>query len=115
MSLTAGQKIAMVLVALNVLAGATAQLTSLFGANIASDIASVASLGGTILSGWIFIVTGQGNMVKQVADMPGVERISVNAMANQTLAQVATDPAQTKVGANTPDARATLQQTARGS
>jgi hypothetical protein len=115
MTLTLGQKIAMGSVTLGVLAGATAQLTPLVGPGVATDIASLASLLNTVLSGWIFIVTGQSNTVQQVAAMPGVERISVNANANPTLAAVATDPAQQKVGPTTPDVRSTLVNIAKAS
>lgn len=114
MNLTLGQKIAMALVLLNVLGGATAQLTPMLGSTIATDIATIASLFATVISGWMFIVTGQGSLVKQVADMPGVERVAVNAQANSTLAAVATDPAQRKVGPADPNLRTTLQDIAKG-
>lgn len=55
----------------------------------------------------------QANTVKEVAAMPGVERISVNAQANPTLAQVATDPTQPKVGATAPEVRNVLQEIAK--
>lgn len=61
------------------------------------------------------VTNTQAAQVTQVAAMPGVERISVNAQANSTLASVATDPTQTKVGATSPDVRATLQTIAKGS
>jgi hypothetical protein len=113
MTLTLGQKIAMGSVTLGVLAGATAQLTPLVGHVVATDIASMASLLNTVLSGWIFIVTGQANIVQQVAAMPGVERVAVNAQANPTLASVAVDPDQPKVGPASPEIRSTLVNTAR--
>ena len=97
MNLTLGQKIAMVSVLLGVLAGATAQLTPIFGSAVATSIASFASLANTIISGWIFILTGQTATLKQVAEMPGVEKITVNASANQALAQVAVDPTANKI------------------
>lgn len=57
----------------------------------------------------------QANLVKDVAAMPGVDKVVVNANANQALAQAATDADQPKVGAASPDVRATLIQTAKGS
>jgi hypothetical protein len=114
MNLTLGQKIAMALVALNAIAGATALLTPITGANIAAAIAGFSSLAATIVSGWMFIVTGQSNLVSQVAAMPGVTRIAVNEQASPALATVATDPNQPKVGATTPDVRQTLQTIAKG-
>lgn len=113
MNLTLGQKIAMLSVVLGVLAGATAQLTPLMGATAASSVASLASLINTVVSGWIFIVTGQSAMVKEVAAMPGIEPLKVNALANQNLAQVALDPAVNKV-APTESARAVVIETAKG-
>lgn len=56
----------------------------------------------------------QANTVAEVAAMPGVERIAVNAQANSTLAQAAVNPDQPKVGAVSPDVRATLQNIAKG-
>lgn len=108
MSLTLTQKVALASVTLSALAGATAQLTPLFGATVATDIASVAALGGTIVSGWIFVLTGQAATVSQVAAMPGVERITVNPQATPAVAQIATDPAQLKVGTKPEDRAAVV-------
>jgi hypothetical protein len=114
MNLTLTQKIALLMITLNALAGGTAQLTPLFGQQIATLIVSAAALANTIIGGWVFVLTGQQNIVKQVADMAGVERISVNENANQALAQVAVDPNQPKVGATAPAVRQVLQTTAVG-
>ncbi len=114
MNLTPAQIIALSISTLSVLAGATAQLTTLFGQMVAQDITTACSLIAAILGGWIAVLTGQTAVVKQVAALPGVERISVNAQANPTLAAVATDPGQAKVGATTPDVRAVLSETAKG-
>lgn len=128
--LTLAQKVALLLITLNVLAGGTAQLTVLFGQHTTLIITSICTLAGTIVGGWVFVLTGQQNLVntvgdlaksdasvqkslvRTVADMPGIERISVNAGANQALAQVATDPNQPKVGATAPDVREVLKETA---
>lgn len=113
LNLTPTQVVALVISTLSVLAGATAQLTTLFGQTTAQGITTACALGSAILGGWIAVLTGQGNLVRQVAAMPGVERISVNALANQTLAQVAVDPAQGKVEA-TASAEAAVNKTATG-
>jgi len=115
MNLTLGQKISMALVLLTVFGGATAQLTPILGAYASTTIATIASLLASIVSGWMFIITGQGNMVRDVAAMPGVTRVAVNEQASQALAQVATDPNQPKVGAISPEVRETLNATAKGS
>lgn len=130
MNLTLAQKVALLLITLNVLAGGTAQLTVLFGQHLTLIITAICTLTGTIVGGWVFVLTGQQNivnvvgdlaksnasvqqsLVKTVAEMPGVERISVNANANQALAQVAVDPNQPKVGATAPSVRQTLLETA---
>lgn len=114
MNLTPLQIIGIVLAINGALTGATAQLTDLFGAIVAKDIVSVASLGSAILGGIITAMSGQAAQVRNVAAMPGVERVSMNADASPALAQVAVDPTQPKVGASTPDARAALQATAKG-
>lgn len=131
-NLTLAQRVALLLITLNVLAGGTAQLTVLFGQHLTLIITSVCTLAGTIVGGWVFVLTGQQNLVntvgdlaksnpniqkslvRTVADMPGIERISINAGANQALAQVATDPGQPKVGATDSGVQNTLRETAKG-
>jgi hypothetical protein len=51
----------------------------------------------------------QGATLREVAAMPGVDRITVNAQANSTLAQEAISKDQPKIGAATPDVRQALQ------
>lgn len=114
LNLTPLQIIGIILAINGALTGATAQLTDLFGAVVAKDIVSVASLGSAILGGVITSMSGQASQIRNVASMPGVERISVNTTANQTLAQAATDPTQPKVGATTPQVREVLKDTAKG-
>ena len=108
MKLTPLQIIGIVLAVNGALTGATAQLTDLFGALVAKDIVSVASLGSAILGGVITAMSGIGSQISNVAALPGVDRISVNANATNGIAAAALDPAQSKVGPATPDVRATL-------
>lgn len=112
MNLTPLQIIGIILAVNGALTGATAQLTDLFGPLVAKDIVSVASLGSAILGGIITSISGQGAQIKNVLAMPGVERINVNAQANQTLAAIAIDPGVDKI-APTPAAMATVTQTAK--
>lgn len=130
MNLTLAQKVALLLITLNVLAGGTAQLTVLIGQGPTSLVTALCTLAGTIVGGWVFVLTGQQNLVnavgdlaksdatiqkslvKTVASMEGIERISINAGANQALAQVAVDPNQPRVGATTSDVREVLKTTA---
>src|SRR5690348_8050008 len=101
-------------VVVSVLMISTAQLTDLFGPTVAKSIVSSAAILNGILGGWVTLMSNQANLVKDVAAMPGVDRIQVNANASQALASVATDPAQPKVGGTTAATQATLQNTAKG-
>lgn len=111
MNLTPLQIIGIILAINGALTGATAQLTDLFGAIIAKDIVSVASLGSAILGGVITSMSGQATQIKNVLAMPGVQHIDVNAAANPTLATIAIDPANPKIAA-TPEAKAQVTATA---
>lgn len=114
LNLTPLQIIGIILVINGALIGSTAQLTDLMGASLAHTIVSIASLGNSILGGVVTMFSSQGQQVKNVAGMLGVERITVNAQANQTLAQVATDVAQPKIAATNPNVRDVLLDTAKG-
>jgi hypothetical protein len=111
-NLTPLQIIGIILAVNGALTGATAQLTDLFGAVVAKDIVSVASLGSAILGGIITSMSGQSSQIKSVLAMPGVERISVNSQANAALATIAVDPTIGKIGP-TPDAKADVAATAK--
>jgi hypothetical protein len=93
-----GMQIALIISAvLAGLTGAAAQLTDIFGPTVGKEIVSAAALINLILSSVLVPFTSQRSQVQSVAAMSGVERITVNSGANQTLAQLATDPAQEKV------------------
>ena len=113
MNLTPAQIIALSISTLSVLGGATAQLTTLFGQAVANDITTTCALLAAILGGWIAVLTGQASIVKQVAAMPGVDKITVNTQANQTLATLAVsnDASAAKVEAS-PAAEAAVTKTA---
>ncbi len=91
-----------------------ALLQTLFGQDLTLKIVAILGIANIVLGSVGAAVSGQANLVRDVAAMPGVERISVNPDASQALAQVATDPAQPKVGATTPSVREALKDTARG-
>lgn len=82
---------------ISVLMVSSAQLTDLLGPGIAKTIVTVAGLTNMLLQSITVALTSQGSTVKDVAAMQGVEKISVNAQANQTLSQIAMDPNQDKV------------------
>lgn len=91
-----------------------ALLQTLFGQDLTIKIVAVLGIGQIIVSGITTQLSNQANLVKDVAAMPGVEKVTVNATANQTLANVALDPAQQKVGAVSPQVREVLKDTAKG-
>jgi len=85
-----------------------ALMQTLFGQDLTIKIVAGLGIANIILSSVGAAVSGQSNLVSDVAAMPGVEHISVNANASPALASVATDPAQPKVGPASPDLRAGL-------
>lgn len=87
----------------------------LVGQDIALKMISVLGICQIIVSAINSNLTTQTNLVASVAAMPGVSKISVNEQANATLAQIATDPAQAKVGAVDASAREALKEIAKGS
>lgn len=113
MNLTNKQWLAIVMVILGVCTTSTAQMTELFGASAAKYVISLAGLVNTILAGVTAIISGQSSLVRDVAAMPGVERITVNEKANQSLAQVAVDPLANKI-APTNAAMDAVEATAKG-
>jgi hypothetical protein len=93
----------------SVLMVSTTQLTDLFGPGVTKTVVSIAGLSNMILSSVMAALTSQGSTVKDVLAMPGVEHVTVNAQATQTLAALAVDPAQDKIA---PMAHTTEQITA---
>ncbi len=112
MNLNQNQIIAIIIAVLSVLAGSTAQLTDLFGSGVAKTIISVATLGNTVLSSVLAVVSSQGSVIKQVLAMPGIQHVDVNAQANSTVATLAMDSAVDKISP-TPAAATQVAATAR--
>jgi len=113
MNLTRNQIIAITLAILGVLAGSATQLTDLFGPNVAKTAVTASSLVQTILASILAVMTGQTAQVKDVLAMPGVEKLTVNAAANQTLSAIAVDPKVDKISPATGDINA-VTETAKG-
>jgi hypothetical protein len=97
MNLNGKQLIAISIAILSVIAGGSAQLTTIFGQGYTQIIVAVATLGTTALSSILAVITSQGSQIKDVLAMPGVDKVSVNAAANQTLAAIAIDPSVNKI------------------
>lgn len=92
MNLTNKQWLGIIAAVLSGLVAGTAQLTDVFGAEVAKAVVSMASLASMMLNSIIVGISGQGSIVRDVAAMPGVEKITVNAAANTTLATIAAGP-----------------------
>lgn len=112
MSLTIQQKLAIGI-------GVTGAATSAFGA-LNSVMTPTQALIGTVIFGFITATLGVLNTVltsttaqiKTVTDMPGVDKIVVNAKATNGIAAAAVDPNQSKVGGSSPEVQATLRDKA---
>ena len=112
-NITLLQWVGIVLMINGVLSGSVGEMTDLLGQVWAKHVVSIAVMGSGVCGGLVTMFGGQGTQVKNVAAMPGVEAIKVNAMANSTLAAIATDPMQDKV-APTPQAETKVVATAKG-
>ncbi len=89
MTLTLKQMLAIVCAVLSALAVATSQMNDIFGPTLAKSIMAGAGILNTIFSSILAVITSQTQTVKDVQSMPGVEKITVNAQANSTLAGLA--------------------------
>ena len=113
------QKLALTIAILGVVGTASTQLTDIlspFGSlapSIVKEIVSLATFVSGILGTVLTFTTGQGQIIKQVQDMPGVEKIVVNSQANQTLASLAVDQTQSKIE-TLPSAVSAVTATAKG-
>jgi hypothetical protein len=85
----------------------------LFGDALALQIIAVLGIANIMLSSLDTALSGQAQLVRDVAAMPGVEKITVNAQANPTLAAVAVDQTVDKVSPTRQDMDV-VTQTARG-
>lgn len=111
MTLTLKQWLAIFAAVLSAVAVATTQMTEIFGPTLAKSIMGAAGLLATILNTVLAIITSQTGTIKDVQSMPGVDKITVNAQANSTLASMAVDPANQKIEA-TPGSAAAVGRTA---
>lgn len=90
-----------------------ALLNPLFGEALALKIVAGLGVFNLLLNSVGTALSGQAQLVKDVAAMPGVEKITVNHNANPTLASVAVDPTVDKVAPIRADMDI-VSQTARG-
>lgn len=109
LNITRNQFLSLLALGLSLLAAGGATLTQIFGAGLAGQIAAAAGFLSSFVNGAIVILTSQGQQVKDVAAMPGVQGVAVNAQANSTLATLAVDPAQGKIAASPKDIQAVAE------
>lgn len=109
MNITRNQWFAIAGVVLSALMTSTAFLTDTFGPGMAKAIIGSAGFANMILQGITTILSTQTQQVKDVAAMPGVERIAVNTQASAALAAVAVDTDQKKVGGVDAETQQTLK------
>lgn len=86
---------------------------TLLGQQVAIKLIAALGIMNIVVGSIGTAVSGQAQLVKDVAAMPGVERISINQNANPILAAVAVDPTQDKVAPTRADMDV-VAQTARG-
>lgn len=118
MNLNATKIVGILIVVVSVLAVSTTQLTTIFGQASADKIVALAIMLNAILGGVVTVIGGprpptQDQQVREVLEMPGVERIDVNEQANKTLASLAMDKTVNKIGP-TIGAAGAVAKTAKG-
>ena len=113
MSLTRNQWFLICGTILSAIVTSTAYFTDMFGPTAAKEIVGTAGFLNMILNGIGVAFSGQGQTIKDVLAMPGVDSMTVNRDANQTLASIAMDKTQDKI-APTVEAEAKVSQTAKG-
>lgn len=99
MNLNRGQLLSLGVAVLGVLVASTAQLNDLFGPGITKTIVSLSTLSMSIMSSINMALQGTSSQLAAVQDLPGVEKIVVNAKAGATLATMAVDPTNPKIEA----------------
>ena len=119
MNLTLTQKLGISIAMLGFVAGSATQLTDIFSPLgsiaplIVKEIVTLSGFVSGVLGIVLSFISGQANILKTVQAMPGVESITVNEKANQTLAALAVDPSQAKIDV-VPSAAAAVTQIAKG-
>lgn len=90
---------------------AGALFTSLFGETTTLKIIACLGLANIVLSSIGAVLAAPDSpstQIKNVAALPGVARVLVDATATNGVATAALDPAQPKIGAVSPEVRSTL-------
>lgn len=91
-----------------------ALMQTLFGQDLTIKIVAGLGIANIIISSIGTALSSQGSDIKSVLAMPGVEKLTVNSQANQTLASIAVDPMVNKI-APTQAAESAVIATAKGS
>lgn len=89
--------------------GGASQLGDLFIPAVGvKALLALATLANGFLGGLVTMFGNPGAMVRSVSNFDGVEPLKINARALPSVAAAAVDPAEHKIGATTPEVRATL-------
>lgn len=97
MNLTSKQWFQIISGSISSLITGAALLQTLVGQDLALKLVAILGIMNIVLSSIGAAISGQKNLVSDVAAMPGVERITVNTKASQALAQIATDINEPKI------------------
>lgn len=89
-----------------------ALMQTLLGQDLTIKIVAGLGILNIIVSSTGTALSGQGSLLKDVAAMPGIEKITVNADANATAATLAMDRTQNKI-APTQSAEGAVAATAK--
>lgn len=114
MNLTSKQLFQIASVMLTSLITGAALFTTLFGPDLTPKIIAGLGLANIMVNSFGIAFSTQASLVQDVAAMPGVDRISINAQASSGVASVATDPAQSKVGGTTAAVQQILNDKVKG-
>ena|SRR5258705_9334043 len=90
-----------------------ALLNPIFGESMSLKIVAVLGIFNLLLNSVGTVFSSQAQTVKDVLAMPGVDKININAAANQTLAAIAVDPTVNKISP-TPSAQQQVENIAKG-
>lgn len=113
MSITAKQWYQIITGVISGLITGAALMQTLLGQDLTIKIVAGLGILNIIVSSIGTALSSQGSDIKSVLAMPGIEKVTVNDKANQTLAAIAVDPTVNKI-APTQAAQIEVMATAKG-
>lgn len=107
-TITRNQWIAIIILALGLISGATGQMTDIFGAGPAKSIASAASFMSSFVAGVQIILGGQGQQIQDVRNIAVGPSGAVAISAQKALIEATSAVAQDKTIPKSDDAKDAL-------